>query len=233
MGRKLGRKFWPVLSRNIYVLPPFLPFLPNTPAYTAPARENINMHDPVGRKGRKSNQGEIDNEKRNRNHRPRGRERRPHRTAMPAVPLLPPVPVSLPPVPVPTPAAVAAVAGEPVAAAVAADARLVLTRGIAHRRDMPRPIVGGASCPQGAETREIPRKKPLPAPIWRAWGLWAGGGPPWGGFSPNPPPRAGGRKESPYRAEFPQTSAFSRNQFFPPKERHADHHDEHRGHPPV
>ena len=178
---------------------PFLPFLPNTPRmYCADARI-LRYARPHGKNGKKANQGEIDNEKRNHNYRPRGRARRPHQHAMPAVQTLQAVPVpAVPTVPVPTAAPVAAVASMAVASAVAADASLVLTRTDAPRRVRTTGRLPARGARKRAKYREI---RPF-LPQFGGMGAMGGAGrPPWGGFSPQPPPRAGGRKESPYGAE--------------------------------
>ena len=81
------------------------------------------------------NRSTHERELRNNHCKPRGRARRPHQHAMPAVQTLQAVPVpAVPTVPVPTAAPVAAVASMAVASAVAADASLVLTRTDAPRR---------------------------------------------------------------------------------------------------
>lgn len=104
----------------------------------------------------------------------------------------------------------------------------------AHKRATPRPIRGGSSHPRGAETREIPRETPLSARIWRDGGDGRRGAPPpRGRVLPMTPPRAGGRKESPHVAELVSGGGPFFRAISTEKERHANHHDEHRGHPPV
>ena len=231
MGKKLGRKFWPVSSRNTCVHPPFLPFLPNTPACTAPTREFFDMRDPMGKKGRKTIKGEDDNEKRNHNHRPGGRTRRPHQHAMPAVQTLQAVSVpAVPTVPVPTAAPVAAMASMAMASAVAADAGLVLTRTIAPRRVRTTGRLPARGARKRAKHREI--RPFLPQP-WGMGGLWGRGGPPGAGSPLGPlPGQAAGRSRPMGQSWFQGADLFFRA-ISTEKEIHADHHDEHRGHPPV
>lgn len=144
------------------------------------------------------NRSRHERELRNNHYRPRGRARRPHQHAMPAVPTLPPVPVpAVPPVPVPTAAPMASMASMAVASAVAADAGLVLTRTIAPRRVRTTGRLPARGARKRAKYREI---RPF-LPQSGGMGAMGGGEAPWGGFSPQPPPRAGGRKESPYGAE--------------------------------
>jgi hypothetical protein len=185
MGKKLGRKFWPVSSRNTCVHPPFLPFLPNTPACTAPTREFFDMRDPMGKKGRKTIKGEDDNEKRNHNHRPGGRTRRPHQHAMPAVQTLQAVSVpAVPTVPVPTAAPVAAMASMAMASAVAADAGLVLTRTIAPRRVRTTGRLPARGARKRAKYREI---RPFLPQSGGGHGAMGAGRPPLGRVLPSTP----------------------------------------------
>ena len=164
--------------------PPFLPFLPNTPRmYCADARI-LRYARPHGKNGKKANQGEIDNEKRNHNHRPRGRARRPHQHAMPAVQTLPPMPVpAVPTVPVPTAAAMASMASMAVASAVAADAGLVLTRTIAPRRVRTTGRLPARGARKRAKYREI---RPFP-PESGGMGGDGCGEPPLGRVLPSAP----------------------------------------------
>lgn len=148
--------------------------------YCAGARKHQYAR-PHGKKGKKVRQGGIDNEKRDHHDRPRGRPHRPHQCAVPAMPA--PLPLPVPAVPVPTVARTAAVARLVLAAALAADADMVLTRAIAPRR-VPAPAWHG--CPRRPERRETARKRPLSGPIWRAWGRGGPGGPPGVGPPHNP-----------------------------------------------
>ena len=177
------------------------------------------------------NRSKHERELRNNHCKPRGRARRPHQHAMPAVQTLQAVPVpAVPTVPVPTAAPVAAVASMAVASAVAADAGLVLTRTIAPRRVRTTGRLPARGARKRAKYREI---RPF-LPQFGGMGAMGGAGrPPWGGFSPQPPPRAGGRKESPYGAELVSGGGPFFRAISTEKEIHADHHDEHRGHPPV
>lgn len=210
---------------------PFLPFLPNTPRmYCADARI-LRYARPHGKNGKKANQGEIDNEKRNHNYRPRGRARRPHQHAMPAVQTLPPMPVpAVPTVPVPTAAAVAPMASMAVASAVAADASLVLTR-----TDAPRRVRTTGRLPaRGARKRAKKRERsPFPPESGGMGGYGGRGGPPGAGSPLSPlPGQAAGRSRPMGQSWFQGADLFFRA-ISTEKEIHADHHDEHRGHPPV
>ncbi len=177
------------------------------------------------------NRSKHERELRNNHCKPRGRARRPHQHAMPAVQTLPPMPVpAVQTVPVPTAAPVAAMASMAVASAVAADADLVLTRTIAPRRVRTTGRLPARGARKRAKYRE---RSPLQPESGGGMGAMGAGRPPWGGFSPQPPPRAGGRKESPYGAELVSGGGPFFRAISTEKEIHADHHDEHRGHPPV
>ena len=111
---------------------------------------------------------------------------RPHRHAMPAMPAQLPVRLpAMPPVPVPTAAPMAAMARLAVASAVAADAGLVLTRTIAHRRDVTRSGLGGSIPSAGrGNARNTAKEAPF-RPNQGGEGADGGEGPPpGGGFSP-------------------------------------------------
>jgi len=133
---------------------------------------------------------------------------RPHRHAMPTMPKQLPVRLpAVPPVPVPAAAPLAAMARLAVASAVAADAGLVLTRTIAPRRVR---FAAGHTV-RGARKRAKHCERSPFLPESGLEGAEGGREGPQGRVLPINPPRAGGRKESPYRAEFPRTSAFSRD----------------------
>jgi len=131
------------------------------------------------------NRSKHERELRNNHCKPRGRARRPHQHAMPAVQTLPPMPVpAVPTVPVPTAAPVAAVASMAVASAVAADASLVLTRTIAPRRVRTTGRLPARGARKRAKYRE---RSPFPPESGGMGGAMGGGEAPLGRVLPSAP----------------------------------------------
>ena len=154
------------------------------------------------------NRSKHERELRNNHCKPRGRARRSHQHAMPAVQTLPPMPVpAVPTVPVPTAAPVAAVASMAVASAVAADANLVLTRTIAPRRVRTTGRLPARGARKRAKYREIRPFLPQPGGMG---GDGCGEAPPGAGSPLSPlPGQAAGRSRPMGQSWFQGADFFS------------------------